>query len=420
VRPNPAGRSHLIHLPGGVRIQRLGNDLRSPQMKHFDVSERRTRLARRHHLAAPVASVVEAASDLIGLHSSDPTSVYLAARARCDGFVREDLEAALYETRSLVRMLGMRRTMFVVPLDVAAIMHAGCAKTLAPAERRRLVKMIENQGVAPDGEAWLSDVQRRLVDALERRGTATATELSQDVPELKLKLRFGQDKNWGGTVGVSTRVLFLAATDGSVIRGRPRGTWLSSQYRWALTPDWIPGGLTPLTETEAATELTRRWLRAFGPGTFEDLKWWTGWTVGKTRAALGAAGALEVDLGSATGFVLENDVRPEADTEPWVALLPSLDPTVMGWKERDWYLGEHRARLFDRNGNAGPTVWADGRVVGGWSQRHDGEIVYRIFEDIGRDQTLRIVEQTGELSRWFGDYRVTPRFRTPLEKELTS
>ena len=38
--------------------------------------------------------------------------------------------------------------------------------------------------------------------------------------------------------------------------------------------------------------------------------------------------------------------------------------TFMGWKERDWFLGEHAEPLFDRNGNAGPTVWRDGRVVG--------------------------------------------------------
>lgn len=389
-------------------------------MRRFDTAARRVRLGRRHHLAAPAKSVVEVASDLVGLHSSDPTSVYLAARARCGGFTREDLETALYETRSLVRMLGMRRTMFVVPLDVAAIMDAGCARSLAPAERRRLVKMIEDQGVAPDGEAWLSDVQRRLVAALEQRGPATATELSQDVPELKLKLYFGQGKSWGGPVGVSTRVLFLAATDGSVVRGRPRGTWLSSQYRWALTTDWIPGGLTPLSETEAAAELARRWLRTFGPGTFEDLKWWTGWTVAKTRSAVEAAGALEVDLGSGTGFVLEDDADPEADTEPWVALLPSLDPTVMGWKERGWYLGDHRVRLFDRNGNAGPTVWADGKVVGGWTQRHDGEVVYRLLEDLGREQSQRIETEADHLRRWLGDSRITPRFRTPLDRELSS
>jgi hypothetical protein len=66
--------------------------------------------------------------------------------------------------------------------------------------------------------------------------------------------------------------------------------------------------------------------------------------------------------------------------DDWVALLPALDPTVMGWKERDWYLGGHAGDLFDRNGNAGPTVLHNGKVVGGWAQRPDGEVVYELQE----------------------------------------
>ena len=54
---------------------------------------------------------------------------------------------------------------------------------------------------------------------------------------------------------------------------------------------------------------------------------------------------------------------------PWVALLPGLDSTVMGWKERAWFLGGHQHALFDVNGNAGPTVWCNGRIVGGWAHR---------------------------------------------------
>ena len=56
-----------------------------------------------------------AAESMVGLHASDPATVYLAARARVRDFAHADLEDALYERRSLVRMLGMRRTMFVVP-----------------------------------------------------------------------------------------------------------------------------------------------------------------------------------------------------------------------------------------------------------------------------------------------------------------
>ena len=74
---------------------------------------------------------------------------------------------------------------------------------------------------------------------------------------------------------------------------------------------------------------------------------------------------------------------------PWVALLPALDPTTMGWQARDWYLGSHKAQLFDRNGNAGPTIWLDGRIVGGWAIRDAGEVVTGLLEDVGREAETR-------------------------------
>ena len=92
----------------------------------------------------------------------------------------------------------------------------------------------------------------------------------------------------------------------------------------------------------------------------------------------------------------------------------------MGWAERDFYLGPHQAPLFDRTGNIGPTVWCDGRIVGGWAQRNDGPVVWRLLEDVGAEAEAAIEAETGRLTKWFGDVRVTPRFRTPLERELSS
>ena len=111
---------------------------------------------------------------------------------------------------------------------------------------------------------------------------------------------------------------------------------------------------------------------------------------------------------------------PAAPGEPWAALLPGLDPAPMGWQERGWYLGAHRERLFDRSGNIGPTVWWDGRIVGGWAQRPDGEIALGLLEDVGADGAAAIATEARRVRDWIGDVRVTPRFRTPLERELAT
>jgi len=104
--------------------------------------------------------------------------------------------------------------------------------------------------------------------------------------------------------------------------------------------------------------------------------------------------------------------------EPTAALLPTLDPTTMGWKERDWYLGPHASVLFDSNGNAGPTVWWEGRVVGGWSQRRDGEIVFRLLEDVGGDAERAVEAEAQRVAAWLGEVRFSPGFLPPFQRSL--
>jgi len=219
-------------------------------------------------------------------------------------------------------------------------------------------------------------------------------------------------------MGVSTRVLFLLAAEGAVVRGRPLGSWISGQYRWARTETWLGEPLAAVDHAEACGELLRRWLRAFGPGTMTDIRWWTGWTARLATTTLRDVGAVEVKLDGGTGYVLSEDLDPPARSKAWVALLPSLDPTVMGWKERAWYLGERGGELFDRNGNAGPTVWADGWVVGGWGQAEDGEIRIELLERVDARTRKRIDAERERLRTWLGDVRIKTRFPTPVERRL--
>jgi hypothetical protein len=382
-------------------------------VRKIGVGERRARLALRHRLARPADSPDELAAAMVGLHSSDPATVFLTAWTRVDGFAPADLEAALYDRRSLVRMLGMRRTLFVVPRDLAAVMDEACTKALAPGERRRMVRILEDQGIARAGRGgrWLDRVAAATFEALAARGEATARELTKDVPELGTKLTFGEGKTWGGTVGVSTRVLFLLATDGRIVRARPLGGWTSGQYRWAPTEAWLGGPLPPIDHHEACAELLRRWLRTFGPATATDIRWWTGWTARLATTTLRALEAAEVELDEGVGYVLPDDLEPADETAPWVGLLPGLDPTVMGWKERAWYLGDHGPRLFDTNGNAGPTVWANGRVIGGWTQTDDGEVVVELLERVDAKTGKAIDTERERLRSWLGDVRIKLRFR---------
>ena len=156
----------------------------------------------------------------------------------------------------------------------------------------------------------------------------------------------------------------------------------------------------------------KQYLARFGPVTVADIAWWTGWTLRDTRRALAAIDTAAVDLEGEPALVLAGDLEPVAEPEPWVALLPALDPTPMGWVARDWYItAEQRQSLFDRTGNIGPTVWCNGHVVGGWAQRPDGEIAWRLLEDIGTELRGRVAAEADRLMSWIGAVRVIPRFR---------
>ena len=357
---------------------------------------------------------------MVGLHATDPATVYLAARARMRKCTVELVQRVLYDERRALRMLGMRRTLFVLPVELAPIVQAACTDAIAEKQRARYARMLNDAGIAIDGAAWLDEVAEATMAALQARGEALAAELSADVPQLREKLHFGEGKKWAGSQNVTSIVLFLLAAEGRIVRGRPRGSWTSSQHRWVPATSWLSAPLSKLDAASARADLIGRWLRAYGPGTFDDIKWWTGLTAGQVKAALGEIQPTEVDLGGTTGFVLGDDEAIVPSPEPWAALLPALDPTVMGWKERGWYLGDHGPALFDRSGNAGPTVWWDGRVVGGWAARTGGEVVFRLLEDVGSDAAAAIEAEAVRLGAWLDGTTVLPRFGTPLDRELAA
>jgi hypothetical protein len=387
-------------------------------VRRIEAEQRRARLVRRHRLGAAYRAndVVEAVRSVVALHSTDPATVFLSAWARTSGFLPADLERALYVERSLVRMLGMRRTLFVVQRELVPVVDAACTQAVAAQERRKLERFVAESGVAEDPPAWIEAASSAALEALGKRGEAFTNELSGDHPLLAQRIRIGAGTRWETEVGAASRILLLLGAEGKVVRDRPRASWIGSQYRWV--PVDRLGRLARLEPADARAELLRRYLAAFGPSTEVDIRWWAGWSARDARAALAAVPHEAVDLDGATGYVLADDLEPEDVPEPVAAFLPSLDSTTMGWKQRDWYLGPHATTIFDGNGNAGPTVWWQGRVVGGWTQRPDGEIAFRVLEDAGVNAVTAVAAEAERLAEWLGEVRVTPRFRTPLQREL--
>lgn len=369
-------------------------------------------MVRRQFVSLPeTLSGVTAA--LLGLHATDPATPFLSLWARRPGFGVADLERELYQTRSLVRHLAMRRTLWVVSADDLPVIQSAASDRVAANEQRRLVADVLKAEVAVDGERWLAEACSAVVAHLERHGPLNSTELRSALPGLAGHYDPAPGKPWGGMVPLAPRVLTVLSARGEIVRGPNDSTWTTSRPRWALTSDWLGQQHPP---ADAQDELVRRWLCTFGPATVADIKWWFGTTMTATRKTLSGIGAAEVALAGGPGYAMPDDLDDEPAVAPTAMLLPGLDATTMGWFDREWYLGAHRSQVFDRNGNAGPTAWWDGQIVGGWYQDDSARVQLQLIDDPGRDGRKALRQRAAELTAWLDGVSIRPRFPSPLSK----
>lgn len=389
---------------------------------HMTTEARRRRVIQRHALDRSAEGPLEATRTMFALHSSDPTTPFVSVWARTGaGLGVEGLERELYEARTLWRLHGMRRTLFVVDREEAPWVLSGAAEALAVRERKRVCKRFASVA-SGSVERWLARLEDEVL-ALLSDGVPRATqEIGEVISGLEASVEIGFG-TWRQSATVASKLLLMMAMEGRLVRTQTAGTWRASQYRWSVPSVWFGVEDAPrVSVAEAQAWIVRRYLDVFGPATLDDVRWWTGWGVRAVRSALEAVDPITVGLdGGREGFALEGALEEVAlpdDAASRVAFLPSLDATPMGWHEREWFLGAHRDALFDRNGNIGPTVWWEGRIVGGWGQRAGGDVCVKLLEDVGAEADAAVKARAAELEVWLGGVVVKPRFPTPLERAM--
>ena len=389
-------------------------------------------LAHKQHLlpASRLADVVQVTRDIVALHATSPTSPYLSLWARVPDFQRQKLEDALYEQRELVRVHCMRMTVHAVSSDEVPFFLQAYVERHTRAEFRGWEPLLVQAGMCQEGEAevLLKKLHGQVLDVLTERGPSTARQISQAVPELKTKIRHDVGRPYEGEFSIGSRIMLTMSVLGLLVRARPRGTWRSNLYEYAALSDWLPDiDLESVTPQEAQTWLVHRYLAAFGPVTFGDVQWWTGFSKGETEEALGdlERAAVEVAIeGLGDGYLmLADDVQRLRDfgqpDVPYVLLLPGLDPYIMGYRDRPRFLApEHRTKVFDRAGNAMPTVWVNGRVVGAWGQRKDGSVIYSVFEPVGETERALLEDEAQRLEGFLGGEFLPSRTATPFTRAL--
>jgi hypothetical protein len=359
------------------------------------------------------------ADGMVALHSSDPATVYLSAGLRMVTPSIDAIGQALHTDRRIVRHHAFRRTLWVMTPEVAREAHGAATAKIGAVERRKLLEILSTDPTIDDAEAWYRSAVASIRRLLTEEGPLSTREIGRHLPELTRRVTIGVGTRNPAEVAAHTRVLLVAGFGGELVRTAPTHGWNTAEYRWSDTTAWLGQPLVGAPQRDSTARILARWLSTFGPATETDIRWWTGWTATQMRRALDDIGAEPVRLDDdRQGWVDGGDVDAP-DVDPWVALLPGLDPTTMGWKERTWYLDETaRGRSFDRWGNAGPTIWMDGVVVGGWAQRADGTVSYELFNELRTGQRALLDDAIDRFTALVGSTRIRPRFPSPNQPDL--
>jgi hypothetical protein len=326
------------------------------------------RLARQA-LADPATDLDPAgvAGVLCAVHAQVLGAAELAIGRRSAGATRSDVQRALWEERTLVKTFGPRGTVHL--LATADLpMWAGALSALP-------VSVPQHPDPVRFSDAEADEVIAAIGDALQG-AELTVDELTDAILErtgpwaVERTMDAFQDKwpRW-------RQLTSTAAHRGVLCFGPNKGT----RVTYTNPHRWLPG-FRAVAGPEAAHQLVRRYLHAFGPASPEHFAKWLGIPPRAAKTAFETIGeALEpVELDGQRAFVAAGDLEVPSQPAHGVRLLPYFDAYVVA--------GQPRARLFPTaaaaraltpSGQAGnyPVLLVDGVVGGVWHQRRSGRRV---------------------------------------------
>lgn len=301
-----------------------------------------------------------------GVYSSAP-ACYLTYAARIPRFRLADLDRALFTERSLARLRCFHGMVYIVPREQTGWIVAA---TETPAHAASVLRY---------GGLTRDEYERHAADV----EAVTAGRDPVTVAEIRRLL----EERDGTPPDVLRNVIALMGIECRVVRATVRGSWTSDAYAYARWEDWFGAPLERAGAAGSRALLARHYVAALGPATLADLKWWAGWTLRDTRAAVEAAGdgLAEVTLTGeglpdtpayAAAGQVDRISRADPAAAEGVLLLPYWDPYTMGY-HRD---ARHRIvpdadrpRVYDKAGNGTSMLLVDGVAAGVWDFDQDGD-----------------------------------------------
>jgi len=350
---------------------------------------------RKQHLTgySKARSIVQVVNDLIGLHATNPATPYLSLFQRTSDFRKEQLDEELYVKRNLGKIRCMRKTVHVLTKETIPIAYSATSKLVVPLSEKYSLFL----GVTKKD---YEETSSQILEELKGKGMSTK--------ELRRALRSRSN---------ISPIVNLMCDKGLLIRGKSKYGWRSNTHTYHIFQEYFPDmNLNAVDETEAKRILIKQYIASFGPVTENDTVWWTGFLKGEVGEILDGFHEettwVEVQdlkgdyLMHLSGLKPLHESRPKKNT---VNFLPSLDPYLMGYKDRERYLDhEYYDYVFDRGGNATSTILLNGRVIGIWDIEEDVAPTVKLFlfEVVGEKTRGEIVAKARETGRFIADEEV--------------
>lgn len=320
----------------------------------------------------PRGEFIEAASRVYGIHAQVMSAAELALWARVDGLTPADVQAALWQDRTLVKTWAMRGTLHLLAADDLPLYAA--ARRVDPRTWRAF---FEKEGISQaQREAFFEAVPEILGgEPMTREQLAAAVVERIGLMELGELIAAG---GWGTPLKPSAfrGDLCFGPNDGrSVTFVNPR-KWIG---KWeAVDPD------------AAFQEIARRYLRAYGPLTPRNFaRWWNegGVEIGK-KVFKQIEDELEpVEIEGRQALALRSTLEPmqESAVSGVIRLLPMFDVYVLdiGRAGEPILSKEHWKKVFRPQGWITAVVLVDGIIKGIWDYKTKGAqttVMVEMFE----------------------------------------
>ncbi len=344
------------------------------------------RLARHHLLGpAPASRLVRVCSDICGVHAQMAPSGELMLGLRTAGITRREVRDALWEKRTLVKTVGLRGTLHLLPADEVPLWMAANRLRFKSEERRR-----RRNGIDMD----------RLFEVVEAiSGIVGPYPIGRPELEAQLERRVGawavaNNEGWIGSYANWQMAVGWAAALGRVCYGPGQG----GRSTFVRLSDW--SGWRDEDPFEAGLWVIRRFLRAHGPSTPAEFGRWFAVepTLVKQLFAAVQDELVVVDVDGDKRWLLAGDEDGFEPAPRAVHLLPHFDVYVVGFHPRAQLIPPATAIGQAAPGTAAglPVVLVGGRVMGVWLRKRKGkrlQITVDAHTTLDRRQQEAIAEQ---------------------------